>query len=328
MADGLPIPTSTATSTAAEASPSTGTARTTSPWARRGRSCQLAALVAFGRLCSRRAVARRSLGGRSSARGIGRSGACSRRRNRSGVGSEPDDPRMTVRRPRAPAPGVRCRGSSTVNVARSAARSWRTRAASSPRQAVRVVGEGLRRSAARPARRPGPARSGRRRRAATTWSRNPAAAAPRGSYTVAWLIGRGEGGGREAVAAELDGEARHGHADGDLVQADLERSLGADAHVGREQQDRAHGQRVAGVRRSRPASGTRRSRGRARRRPAAGRGRPRRSRSWWPGRTRRRSVRGDRRGRRRRPRRGPGRGRRGGRRRPRGRWRWPCRRRW
>ena len=107
MSDGLPAPTSTATSTAAEARPSTGTAMTTSPWARRGRSCQLlrwsgrssllspgggTALLGWSILCERyRQV-----------------GACSRRRNRSCVGTGPDDPRPTVRA-LGPPVGVRCR---------------------------------------------------------------------------------------------------------------------------------------------------------------------------------------------------------------------------
>ncbi|MEZ5135125.1 MAG: hypothetical protein R2699_08780 [Acidimicrobiales bacterium] len=51
---------------------------------------------------------------------------------------------------------------------------------------------------------------------------------------------------RQPVAGELDGEARHRHADGHLVQPDLRRDVGTDPGIGRHQDDGAHGQGVTG----------------------------------------------------------------------------------
>jgi ABC transport system ATP-binding/permease protein len=61
------------------------------------------------------------------------------------------------------------------------------------------------------------------------------------------LDGRAEVAPRQAVAAEFDGELGHGHADGDLVHADLELAGLTDPGVGAEEPDRAGCQGVAGA---------------------------------------------------------------------------------
>src|SRR5262245_20039770 len=53
--------------------------------------------------------------------------------------------------------------------------------------------------------------------------------------------------GSEPLSRDLDAEVGDRHADRDLVEADFERAVGADTHVGGEKQERTHGEPMTGA---------------------------------------------------------------------------------